>query len=526
MCATNRKNQWARLWALLLSLVMLVGLLTGCNNTQEPGDGQDRAPEVPAPEDPGEYLEYMTHKGIVALTDGSFGIGGLFDGSTGMSARVKLTLGDYLLETMEKETGTDMSFLKNVQLEMQTGTRDAVTRQKVGISLNDAPPLTLDALLDQANGTLYFGISELSGQYLKASLGDLGMGQGQASMMPAVMQQLAPLREAMPSREELVQVLDKYIGLAVGQLNNIQRTTQNVTLEGVSQQLTVLTVTISQQEALNCAEVILENLKTDTQVRQILLDIDEAMAELAEANGESYERITAADYERTFEQLKEELKTIQTDDDDSKLILRLYTDDEHQLAGLSLSIDQEQLFGWLAVLGGNDFRFEAQLDTLQITGTGTKTDRQFTVVSDGKQQLTLQVRNYDPQSNRNGNCSLDLLLEPGPAMLETMDKDTKAMLEQLGGQLTIGILIEGSGQTGRISVDLMIADSSLFAFDVTVQAAQVDVSIPQNVADMHSQYDMMNWLAGINIDTLLNNLAAAGVPEEMLMEMVGEMLAD
>ena len=519
------KNSMKKLLALAMALTMLVGMLAACgdSNAPEVNGGTVVAPTAPPPEDPQEYMLYLSEKGVKSLTGSMGSVTGMMGNYNGSKAQAHLILSQTLIDTIEMATGDaniDLSFLKDISLDMSMAMDGNMRMGKIGIGLGNTGIASVNMMVDQSNMDIYMGIPELSDQYVKIPGSVFTESMPQDVDMTAAMEMSQKLTAAMPTEEELANLLIKYIDLFLNQIGNVQKTTETVTVGGVSQELTVLSVNITEQDALNGVKAVLTALKSDAEVEKILGRLDAVLAEIAQTSGESYDEDLLTQLSSGIDEFMAELETVVPSDDSGVLSLKMYADGNHDMVGLDITLPTEQtaVFHCISVNDGSNYAFLAEIETVQIIGSGTVSNRKFVLTESGDEYLILEARNYDASKNQNGNVSLDLLLTPGQALLDEMDLDLAAM----GGNVALGLVLEANGNQMKIAYDVLVDGESLAKLELKGEPMNADVSVPQNVVDGTDQNAVMTWASGLNFNKLMENLKAAGISENLLNELMSE----
>ena len=71
--------------------------------------------------------------------------------------------------------------------------------------------------------------------------------------------------------------------------------------------------------------------------------------------------------------------------------------------------------------------------------------------------------------------------------------------------------------------DLIVGGESLIKLEAKSNMIKADVSIPQNAVDGTDQNALMNWATSLDVNKLLENLKAAGISEDLLSGLMGEL---
>ena len=162
---------------------------------------------------------------------------------------------------------------------------------------------------------------------------------------------------------------------------------------------------------------------------------------------------------------------------------------------------------------GDKFAFEADFVEVTASGDGTvsggKYNGEFDLTVGGSDMLYLELKDFAT----NGESG-SIILYPSYALLEAMDapEDVASMI--LSMDLGIELAMTGP-ETVEINVltdHELLVGLSMLAKD-TVSGT---ITTPSSVLDAYSatQNEIMDWLANTDIDRLVRNLKAAGVPAE------------
>ena len=146
----------------------------------------------------------------------------------------------------------------------------------------------------------------------------------------------------------------------------------------------------------------------------------------------------------------------------------------------------------------------------------------YTVAVNGTDSVQIQVTDYDTESMKEGNLNASYAFSLLPGMI---DEESFALLS--GYDITADIKSEGT--SGDIILNLLSQDVSLGELSLTANIGD-GVEIPdfsglENVCDMLDEQEAESYTASVKLDTIMDNLSAAGMPEELLGMVIGDVSA-
>ena len=526
----------------ILSLVLVLSLLVGCSmmfvgcSSSKDGSGETQA-ENPK-HDPSQYeglndKEYLQLLGYNYLSDATEILAKAYNaytgkGSSSAGAKVDmtLTLGDPVLDMLEDAAGgsMDFGFLSKVNMSMDVGTKDQLTQTTMALGLNSKDIITINVLMDMANYAAYVGVPELNSTYIKADMTSFLASSGAdiESMAGAINQ----LSGALPSGEELATIMNRYIKIALAELDDVKRTASTLKVNGVSQECGKMTVKIDNEDLLDIGEKVITELKKDQDVKKIIQNMAKTLSEIA---GENLDADTVYDqYLEAMDNALDEIAENRNNTDTERYIeLVVYLDEVHSIIGISLgegngeepvmyyytATDGEKtamemvINGFAAVdMNGNVQKGEP---ALEVSGTGTtkngKSSGTYTVKTNGTEILTVETK--------------DMTAESGTITLKFSDVVTEGTLSQLPfDDISLQIKLQKDG----IEINAMSGSKKLVGISMTVKESSIgSVKLPTNYVDATDSNALMDWVNDAKFDTLISNLKRAGVPSELtdMLEM-------
>lgn len=539
---TTKKINTTKLLKTILSLVMVLSLLVGCSMMFVGCSGNSGSEETQpsnSKHDPAQYeglndKEYLQTLGYNYLSDATAALskgydaylGGFKGGSAGAKVGMTLTLGDPVLDLLEDAAGgaMDFGFLSKINLDMDVGSKDKLAQTKVALGLNGKDVATVNILMDMANYVMYMGVPELNSTYIKMDLTE-AIGSNNASVNPqALAGAAAQLVGAMPSGEEMAAILNRYIKIALAEMDNVKRTGTTLEVNGIEQECGMMTVKLYQEDLLDIAEKVLTEVKKDKDIKKIMEDVFKAAAEAANQSIDASE--IYSQFQDSVDDALEMVKASRENlDTENYAELVFYIDANHNVIGLGLTMPGSEGAGlhYYTVTEGdktamemvvNGYAVGASTETaLKISGEGTiksgKTSGTYTVEAMGEEIMTVEVKNLNAESGT-------ITLKPAESLMNNITGGTELPFDDIALEIKL--------DKDEIELNALSGSKKLLGIALSVKESSIgSVKLPTNYVDGTDSNAMMNWVSGANFDTLFNNLKKAGVPGD-LVDSLGSML--
>lgn len=515
----------------ILSLVMVatlvlgsVAMLAGCQNTDNDKDPDNKNNVVDyAGLEKEEYLQELAKNNMGALVD-SVGevydtlLGGMSDSSaaqqaSGAKLNMTITVGDAAMALLKQmvfggEVPFDISFLQEINLDMDIGMKEQVQAMQLALGLKGQHIITANLLMNLAESVIHIGLPELNDQWLKFEAVEDASDAVMGGMPSAAV--LANLANALPDAETLNKVLDRYLGIILDGLDNVEQS--NITLEvnGVKQECTVLALKIYEEDAMNIAKAVLTKAKDDAELKKIIEDFAKGVEEMA---GEDMGADEAyADFKDAIEELLADLEEEPELDTENFIQLDTYVDKNHNIIGMKLHDMSEQgsnrgQLYFYALTQGEKTAFELAIpsdvdntDNFKLSGTGTKNGDKlsgtYTASVQGKAMATIQLENLDAEG---GTITVT------PSM-DLFPSEVKDML----GNLSLQIKLDGE----KVALNILSDNELLIGFAVKVSESDgPNLSEPSNAVDATNTSALEKWAEKIALDKVMSNLEKVGADE-------------
>lgn len=183
-------------------------------------------------------------------------------GSVGEDAKYNGSIGIKLSEYIAGQLGSYIGDIDSAEIGFDMATKKDKYGCKIDISLSDTEIITLDVTADIKNDKLYITAPDLADGALELDMGMFMPEDGKAS--------LSSLVENMSSLKISDKVINEALALidaAYGEAGEAVETKEALTIDGVSQNCTVYTLTIDEETAAKMVVAFLEKLKKSENIK-------------------------------------------------------------------------------------------------------------------------------------------------------------------------------------------------------------------------------------------------------------------
>lgn len=467
---------------------------------------------------------------------------------TGFNAKMKLTVEETGKAVLGAMVGMDFSWLNTVTMDMTEIIKDGKEAINADILLNDAPVGTMNICMDLANMTEYFQIPELSQNYMAIPLipsmeetiaDETGaMSEEDIAAYQAYMEEyqasietylkiVSDMTTVLPDTKTLSTLLDRYGNILIENFGDETVTEEALSVEGVSEDCTVYEEILTEQEVLSILREVLTTAKEDQELKGLLDMWSEA------GGGEDLYAQLVAGADSALADLPEE-GSEEINPEAAMFNSKIWTNAEGKIVGREFGFTDETgtesypLISWKnpSADGNSALYFELWLDTssITLTGSGQSGDQgltgEYVLAFDGVKTVGIGVNNLKSDTEAPGymNGSFNF------SLLDTGTEEEPNPLAAFG--LTANIISDAAAQTSQVDLSLTSSGAPVVTLSVTggYEASGESVEMPdQAVLDaalsVESEEDMTAFAEGLDWTTVLTNLGAAGVPEELINQL-------
>lgn len=415
---------------------------------------------------------------------------------------------DALAHTVYADEG-DVSWLSDIRLRVDFAKQNKLQEYLFSIGSGEGSIASIELLTDAESDKLFLSVPEMSSQYL---LIDIEQDSGMTSP------DMDKLYAALPPKEVLAQLAVRYLDIIMGGFSNVEKYSECLTLDAISQDVTVLEAYIDHADLLEVFDAFLKQVKADEQIKTIAEGLNPWYNDLMERSMTAYneyfdsvyepvdlysELITSVD--ASLSQLQEEFKNV---DPENHIYLYTYINDSNEIVGIELVVSgMDKPVSYLALTNTEQYSMRIHFGDLEITGSGNCAETlngSFTVNADGQKIFGITLEDVTRSKGK-------VYLVPSPALLD-------AAASGMGdSDVVLCVSFEENEDNSQCLIDVLFDKESILAVEISGKTLDfAEIILPPNTVDGSEEENVYAWLTGLDMDVLLANLKDAGVPESIL----------
>lgn len=495
---------------------------------------------------PEKYMSYVELTNLKESSDSVLGMYNVYKknvlvSSAAGESEIKLNVGEdaiRLLEGALAMSGTDdieLDFLNEIALSIDSNSKDNKSNLGITAKVSGKEVVEGRMYIDYEDGVMYIGLPDLNDQYLCYELPASAMDDMSVAMED--LQELyGDLGDALPSSKQIKKCLTKYAKAAIGAIDDVTKEKESVTVDGMTQKLTKLTLTVSNEMLNDVAIAVLEEMVADKELKKIVGNIQEVVDKYGDELG-----VDDIDlYDSMIEGITDELDNLKeqreagevSDDALGKLVT--YVNNKNEVVGreiinVNYDGDEETVISYCKVKKGNKFNFEliAGEEEFVVTGSGKETKSsisgEFEIEVEGEDILTVTVSDFNTKKIEKGTLKGKITIKPGDGFFDLVDMDSSAssLVDLADIAIELSFDIEAF-KSNDMTLSVMMDDEVFAGISVSAKTKKAkNVTLPKDYVDIE---DADEWAEDIDFDKLIDSLEAAGFPDvitEALEQLVG-----
>lgn len=419
----------------------------------------------------------------------------------------------------------DVSWADSVSATMKTTFKDGKEGVLMTLLINGSQICTIEYYLDPDTQDIYMRIPELSEKYFKVNLQEAMEAQEQeaedmvsayANSMNVSLSMLSDYASLLPEAAVVEGLLNKYAAFIFDNVTEGESAAETLTVGDVSEDCTVYEAQISAEDAIRMGTDILESAREDEEIQKIL----EMWGESFSDGDDLYEQFSLA-VEGGLSSLQE---TEISEEDTETITTKIWVSEDGTIAGRELSYAQGTPFlTWKMPQADGKFGYELSIidaeneeNAYTLYGNGTiendLLDGSYQIYVGDIPYVNIELTDYDTASAKNGEINGRYVI----TVLASEENETMASLQNFGLTMDLG----SSGASGSIKLSVTSASSSLGTLSITSKPGE-GIELPDldslgEVYDTANEEDMNAFAAELDLTTIMENILAAGVPEDVI----------
>ena len=421
----------------------------------------------------------------------------------GGEAEIKLELEEAFYDAIDDISGEDVSeyidWLQSASINCEVSMEDDMMSAEYGVELNGEDVGSYNIVGDMANYEFYVGIPDYNPDYLYFDMGSII----NSDELEEAMEQFELIAQSLPDESALEDMFVRYITCIAESVEGVEETSDTLTVDGVSQDATKLSVDITGDLIVNAATSVLEEAKQDEDLQEMIDGIEELTG------------IEYSDFQDGIDEALDALDDLEIDEiDEAEITLEMYVNGRGEIIGITVGSEEGEFVYGVAEDGGN-FGFEMSFS------------------ADGK-SVSLEGSGEVSGSEYSGDFELDVF---GFTVFEctTVDFDTDDFKEGvLNGRFELTIpnvpqlndfkFIIDSDSTSTEDIDIAYIveyeDEQIASLTCTADTGGASsISVPDNYIEAEDPDDMEEWAEGFDVGAFCDALREANVPDEFIDEL-------
>ena len=469
----------------------------------------------------------------------------------GSKANMSLTLedgGKALLSAISG--GMDFSWLNSLSMDMAVSMAEGKEMMNAEVLLNDSSLCSMNMYMDMAELIEYMQVPELSETWLKIPLlasmemseeamADSFESEEEAQAYQQYMEKyeasmqnlykvLGDMTSVYPDTETLTTLMERYGNLVIDNLSEASSAEEALSVEGVSKDCTVYETSIKESNLTDIMNGVLKTAKEDQELKGLLEKWDEV------GNTDLYDQ-----FQKGADDLLAELEGEDYSEENSEMFLyRVWVNADGKIKGREISIADDvepyPILTWKSPSADGSSALLAELDlgteSITLTGSGQTTDNllngEYVLAINDIKTIAVQAQNVTVNKENpwkgvfEGTYNL--------SFLQDTTSEEQNPLAAFG--LTLYVLSDMDNYESQIDLTVTGSGAALVTLSVTSGFAEASVEAP-DAAALESAIDISNeeagaaYTANLDVNTILNNAVAAGMPEELVTAIVQSMMA-
>ncbi len=444
----------------------------------------------------------------------------IYDTSVSVEAGAQLEEAGMDMLSLAGMAGIDLSWLDSVNLAAGISVKD----NKLSVDLQETELLHIAGVLDLEEENLYLQLPDLNKMYAMIEVED-------ADEFVEYFEILQVLYAVSPDDKLVENLLNKYTGLALSCIDDVDMSEKTIRAEGVSQDCVELEVTIDEKTLADMAEIVLETMKEDEDIKEWVIETYEAIEE------SDFDMDLDMDAEEFYEELQEAMEDALDEaeyisDYDWEMVMLVYVDSKGNVCGRAMEQD-EQSVEVLMVHEGSSFGYSATCEMndekIALVGSGkdagNKLTGEFEVTYNGMGIVEITVEGFDTEKIKTGQLQGTFLVAPSSSLIRAIELSSVSSIVE-----DLAIQVEAESDTKSVKLVCSVMQEEEKWGSVTLKLTRgsgktVKIPADKEVVEFEDISDFEDWYETVDWEGYIKKLVKAEVDDEItdMLEEVSEM---
>lgn len=467
---------------------------------------------------PEKYFQYVAKEGVKEY---SANVASMYNDvihvldivGNDISAEVKWEIHEDLVEMLSIVTDTDMEFLQNGDLAAKLSIGKEMMGADASIALNGVEIATIAIIVDVLEDNMYISIPDFMDKYLGADMEELG-----AEIDEDLFEDIEKLMEIFPESKTLESLMNRYLGVMIACIDDVEKDKDTIKAEGVSQDVIALTVTIDGDTLCAMSEAALKEMLKDKELKTLIMDMAETMDEDSDDL-----------YDEFIESVEDALDDVdELEDLDGELEFMVFVNDSDEICGFEMEAEDEAAITYMMVKSDGKFGFEATMesyyDEIAFVGSGKESDGKltgdFSFEVNGVGYLDIAVKNFDTEKAAKGYINGEFVVTMPSALADMIEMETgiSADLEDFA----LKLVADTESMNAQVQVVLTEGKDTLIDATISLSVDEQDsmeAPADKNVVWSDDDDELLEVIMNFDWELLLERLEDADLPSEITDEI-------
>ena len=364
--------------------------------------------------------------------------------------------------------------------------------------------------MDMEDEVMVFGMPGITDECFEYDLSELGYE------MEASLAAMENMEKILPSEKLVKKVAPLLVEKAFLEIDDVDESDDELTVNGVSQDATCLEATIDSATVYKMGIAVLEELKDNKDVKKYIRGLPKSLEDFAESMGEDLpdgdefydEYVDALD--EAIDSTKSGLKYIKENDYNEEIaVVNTWVDSSFNILAIEFAVDDSEFFMGKAENKGKsgiEISYKDRYDSVEFIGESVEkngfADADFTFDVDGYELFTVKVKDYDVKGAEKGKYkgSVEIVLKED-LMYELGSYDVDEM--------AIDLSFDYNDKTSKLVAGLEIEGIEIATLSLDAESRKAKVKAINGDTD-----DYEEWAESFDFDGLMDTLEDV-LPEEL-----------
>jgi|GEM_PF-3861735 len=501
---------------------------------------------------PEEYYVYVEKSNLETTTSTFYSLLNLGDSKKefkeGTKFSVKMEMGDGISDVADLVLGSSESikWLKSVEFSGVAHVSNDLISGTFKGTLNEKDIVEASMLTDIKNENMYFNVPLLTGdKFIKIS-NDASEGETSDDLLGGLIED-NPIFSAiseldkedvdkiLPSEKVFAELLVKYFNVLVNNLGEASTYSDTLVIDGVSQSCTLITLKVDEKDFYNGIKAVLNEVKTDEEIEKIVRAYAVQIEEDPDQFMDDFVKSVFFAVEEIEKRIAELSEKSESEIAEEEVTLKTWVDNKGNIVARKFGVKKGEFFLGNAKKGSDlatevYFIDEEGKEIVKFSGKGTlkgdKLSGNYALKFEDKEIeiIKVNVADFDLGALEDDyEVYGKFTVSAGSDLVETVFGESEVSEEILNLVKTAEIKFD----FGKKAFAFEIATNNKTCIKISASETKIDYAdsvIPEEskTVDITDEEALGEMLEGFKVETIINKLIEAGVPQELIDGMTAE----